>query len=118
MSEPTCETCGATVGFCDTDRYPSGQRVCVGAFKRALTASQAENVRLRGALEGIRDFAVVDYGGKSGLRKCESCLKVQTGHGPFAHELRHDEETVAAHPGLLPACIRAIRALTGKDGTR
>src|SRR5262245_16103580 len=35
MSEPTCETCWATVAFCDKDWYPSGKNVCVGAFKRA-----------------------------------------------------------------------------------
>lgn len=50
MSEPTCDVCGATVGFCDADRYPSGSGVCVGAFKRALAVLRLERDRAVGVV--------------------------------------------------------------------
>lgn len=36
MSDETCKTCGATLAFCDSDRYPSGSYVCAGVYLRQL----------------------------------------------------------------------------------
>lgn len=63
------------------------------------------------ALEEIRDYGVTDYGDKNGLRKCAFCYVVQTGHDPFIHAYDLSPELEAWKPNLLPACLRANRAL-------
>lgn len=76
-----------------------------------LDTARARIAELTGALEDARDAHITDFGDAKGLRRCELCHHVQTGHGPFIHATKLSPEALESMPSLLPACLRIERAL-------